>query len=213
MRALPGLVAAALLGAAAAAQTPPPDATDLARKLQARYQTVRDFTADFTQTYQGLLLRKTATERGTLLVKKPSRIRFTYESPERKIFVADGSQFYAYYPADRAGTVSPLPRGDEAPTALLFLAGRGDLVRDFTASLPASQPEGEWHLQLVPRSPQADFDQLTLIVDRGTLSLRGFVTVDSQGTNTIRFSRLKENTGLRDTAFAFSFPRGTEVSR
>jgi len=127
--------------------------------------------------------------------------------------VSDGTRFYSYYPAERAGSVTPLPKENEAPTALLFLAGRGDLVRDFTASLAAGQPDGEWHLRLVPRSRQADFQTLTLIVDRRSLALRGFITVDEQGTNTIRFSNLKENTGLRDTAFLFAFPPGTEVSR
>jgi len=198
-------------------QAPPaqtaPTAAELAKKLQARYQTVRDFTADFTQTYQGVLLRKAATERGKLQLKKPSRVRMTYESPEKKVFVSDGTQFYSYFPGDRTGSVNPLPKEGESSTALLFIAGRGDLTRDFTASLAPSQPPNEWQVKLVPRTPQADFETLTLIVDRATLALNGFVTVDSQGTNTIRFAHVKENTGLGDTAFNFQFPKGTEISR
>jgi outer membrane lipoprotein carrier protein len=210
------LVAAVLL-TAAARQAPTaqaaPTAADLTKKLQARYQTVRDFTADFTQTYQGVLQRKAATERGKLQLKKPSRVRMTYESPERKVFVADGVQFYSYFPSDRTGSVNPLPKEGESSTALLFIAGRGDLTRDFTASLAPAQPPSEWQVILVPRSPQADFKTLTLIVDRATLALNGFVTVDDQGTNTIRFANVKENTGLRDSAFDFQFPKGTEISR
>jgi len=201
------------MGATALAQTAPPQAADLAVRLQSRYEAIRDFTADFTQTYQGVLLRKPTTEKGKLLLKKPSRVRFTYEAPERKEFVSDGSQFYSYFPKERAGTVTPLPRETEAPTAWLFLAGRGDLTRDFTPSLPAAQPETEWHLRLAPRAERADFQSLTLMVDRRTLALRGFVTVDDQGTNTIRLTNLKENTGLRDGAFLFRFPPGTEISR
>lgn len=207
------LAVVAALGSWPIAQSDRPAASDLARKLQARYQTVRDFTADFAQTYQGVLLRKAATERGTLLLKKPSRVRMTYEKPERKIFVADGSQFYSYFPADRAGSVNPLPKEGESSTALLFIAGRGDLTRDFTASLPGTQPQGEWEIKLVPKTPQSDFQTLTLIVDRATLALNGFVTVDDQGTNTIRFLHVKENTGLRDDAFEFKFPKGTEINR
>lgn len=213
MRVIFSVVSLLALGAAGAAQSQAPSAVELARRLQTRYETISDFTADFSQTYHGLLLRRAATERGKMLLRKPSRIRFTYESPDRKIFVSDGSQFYSYFPEDKSGTVSPLPKDDELSTALLFLAGRGDAVRDFTPSLPAPQPDGEWHLRLVPRSRHADFDSLTLIVDRGTLALRGFVTVDDQGTNTIRFTNLRENTGLRDAAFLFSFPKGTEISR
>ena len=212
---LPVLVLAAMGVAAAsprADQTAPP-AGDLAARLQKRYETIRDFTADFTQTYRGLLLRQAATERGTVQLKKPNRVRFTYDVPERKVFVSDGVLFRSYYPEERAGSEYPLPKEDEAPTALLFLAGRGNLVRDFTASTAAGAPAGEWHLGLLPKSRQADFDTLTLFVDARTLALLGFVTTDDQGTNTIRFSHLKENTGLSDRAFEFTFPKGTEISR
>ena len=190
-----------------------PAAADLARRLQARYETVRDFSADFTQSFQGVLVRRATSERGKVLLKKPSRVRFTYSAPEKKEFVSDGVRFYSYYPKDRLGTQAPLPKPNEASTALMFLAGHGNLSRDFTPSMAVNQPEGEWQLRLVPKTPQADFDTLTLIVDRESLALRGFVTVDDQGTNTIRFTQLKENTGIKDEAFFFSFPKGTEINR
>ena len=208
--ALGALILAAQLAAQSQAV---PTAADLSKRLQARYETVRDFSADFVQNYQGILIRKATTERGKVLVKKPSRLRFTYTTPEKKEFVSDGSQFYSHYPKDRFGSVTALPKGNQASTALLFLAGQGDLIRDFNASMPATQPDGEWHLQLLPKSKQTDFNTLTLIVDRSNLSLLGFVTVDEQGTNSIRFQNLKENTKLQDSAFLFKFPAGTEISR
>lgn len=200
MRSLVSIIIAAAVAMTSAAtpfgQTGSPNAADLAARLQKRYESIRDFTADFTQTYRGLLMRRTATERGKMLLKKPNRVRFTYESPEHKEFVSDGSRFYSYFKAERAGSEHPLPKEDEASTALMFLAGRG-----------------EWHLRLVPKARQADFETLTLFLDRATLALRGFSTTDDQGTNVIRFSNLKENTGLADSAFLFKFPPGTEISR
>jgi outer membrane lipoprotein carrier protein len=199
--------------AALDAQTAQPDAADLAQRLQARYQTVHDFTANFTQTYQGVLLRQKRTESGTLAIKKPNRLRFEYTQPEKKTFVSNGVVFRSYIPADKLATEDPLPKDNEQSTALLFLAGRGNLVRDFQASLPASQPAGEWHLLLTPKAKQADFQTLTLIVDRASLALRGFTTVDDQGTSTIRLSNLKENTGVKDDVFAYEFPKGVQIRR
>lgn len=217
MRALLPLAIACVLGvsgiAAGARQADAPTAAELAARLQKRYESIRDFTADFTQTYRGVLQRKPTTERGKVLVKKPSRVRFTYEGAEKKIFVSDGKTFKSYYQDGGTGSEYPLPKEDEASTALLFLAGRGNLSRDFSAGLANGAPPTEWHLGLVPSTKQADFDTLTLFVDRHSLSLLGFETTDAQGTNTIRFSNLKENTGLSDTAFAFTFPRGTVISR
>lgn len=217
MRTLLPLLAVVALGVASPppppAQAAPPNAAELAGQLQKRYESIRDFTAEFTQTYRGALLRRAVTERGKVLLKKPSRVRFTYEAPERKVFVSDGTLFRSYYQEERAGSEYALPKENEASTALMFLAGRGNLARDFTAGIATGAPASEWHLGLVPKMKQADFDTLTLFVDRRTLALLGFVTTDDQGTNTIRFSNLKENTGLADSAFQFTFPPGTEISR
>lgn len=191
------------------AQSTQPTAAELAKRVQARYQTVQDFTADFTQTYQGVLLRDKRTESGTIVLKKPNRVRFEYTRPEKKTFVSNGVVFRSYIADGKIGTEDPLPKDGEQSTALLFLAGRGDLVRDFQATMPAAQPAGEWHLVLTPRKKQADFETLTLILDRTSLALRGFTTVDDQGTSTIRLNNLKENTGVKDSAFAFEFPKGT----
>ena len=201
------------LAPAVSPQAQTPDAAELAARLQKRYESIRDFTADFSQNYRGLLQRRAATERGKVLLKKPNRVRFTYESPEKKVFVSDGVLFKSYFQETRSGTESPLPKPNESSTALMFLAGHGNLARDFTPGIVSGAPATEWHLGLVPKSKQTDFDTLTLILDRNTLALLGFVTTDDQGTNTIRFSNLKENTGLADRAFAFEFPPGTEISR
>jgi outer membrane lipoprotein carrier protein len=199
--------------AAMAAQGPPP-AGDLARRLQAHYSTVRDFKADFTSTARGGVLPQTTYEKGTVLVKKPGRMRWTFTGAEKKDIVADGTTIFTWLHADRQVFVNPIPKGDDASTALLFLMGRGDLNRDFTPSLAPTQPEGEWQLVLAPKSPQADFVSLTLIIDRQSLALLGFMTVDSDGgTATWRFSNLKENAGLPDSEFVFPMPKGVEVIR
>jgi len=190
----------------------PPQASELARRLQDRYDRVETFTAEFTQTYAGGLLGLTTTESGRLTLKKPGRFRMEYLQPERKTFVADGVMFYGYFPEDQVGSQQPLPKDDEASTALLFIAGRGQLVRDFVPRLADRQPEGEWHLELTPRTPQPEFVTLTLIVDRESLALRGFSWTDDQGgATTTRFTDLRENVPVADREFEFRFPPGVIV--
>ena len=211
------LAAMALSALTASAQSTVPQAADLARQLQQRYATIRDFTAEFTHTYRSGLLPQTTVERGRVRVKKPGRMRWMYEAPEKKEIVADGSQVYAYIPADRNVTITPMPKGDDVPTAMLFLTGQGDLLRDFRPSLPSNQVAGEWRLELAPRTRQPDFDSLSLLVDRLTLKLVGLVTIDAQGgTGTLRFTHLVENAGLADREFVFDIsklPRGVDIIR
>ena len=190
----------------------PPSAADLAKQLQAHYSTVRDFTADFTHTYRGGALKQTFSERGDVRVKKPRRMYWTYTAPEKKEFVSDGTRVYSYIRADRIVYVSDMPGGNEGSTAVSFLAGEGDLTKDFKASVPAVQPDGVWQLDLLPRTSQPDFVSLTLVVDRKSLALRGLTSVDQQaGTSSFTFTRLRENVGLADNQFAFKIPKGVEV--
>ena len=201
------LVAAA--AAVASAQTP--SASDIAAGVQRRYAGVRDFTADFTHVYQGGVLRQKTTERGTMMVKKPGRMRWNYTAPEKKEFVSDGSKLYSYIPADRQVLVSDVPPGDT--TAALFLAGRGDLTKDFTPTLDGQTP-GAYRLKLTPKKRQQDFDTLIVQVRKDTLQIESLVAQDRQGgTSTFLFTNLKENVGLADDRFVFKVPRGVQVVR
>jgi outer membrane lipoprotein carrier protein len=220
--AVTALAAAGLVAGLAAAPrqaAPAPAAGEtasaLATRLQARYDAIKDFTADFTQTYEGGVLRRKTTESGTLLVKKPGRMRWEYKTPEEKLFVADGRKLYAWVPADRQVTVSALPTDDAPATPVLFLLGRGQLARDFTPSIATAvpgAPPDSLALTLVPKTTVPDYDRLTLVVDKATLGLRMLVARDSQGgTSTFVFSKLKENVGLPDGRFSFTIPRGADV--
>ena len=206
---------AAAVGFAAAALAADLTAPELAAALQKKIDGIRDFSTDFTHTYEGGVLKKRITERGHLLVKKPGRMRWEYTDPEKKSFVSDGLKMYSYIPADKQVVVASVPAEDDASTPALFLAGKGSLTRDFTASLaapPAGMPPGTRALKLVPKTRQRDYDWLTLVVDSGTLAVRGLQTTDAQGgTSSFSFTNLKENVGLTDKEFAFKIPRGVDV--
>lgn len=193
------------------AQTrPAPEA--LAKSVQQRYDKVRDFSAEFVHTYRGGVLRKQATERGTMAVKKPGRMRWVYAAPEKKTFVSDGSKIYSYIPQDRQVIVSSVPAENEATTAVMFLAGKGDVTRDFTASYGQGAPAGSVALKLVPKKAERDYDALVLFLDPATLQIRGLTTTDHQGgESTFTFSNMKENQGLSDKEFTFRIPRGVDV--
>ena len=172
-------------------------------------------SADFVHTYRGGVLNKQLTERGHLLVKKPGKMRWEYTDPEKKLFVSDGVKIYFYIPEDKQVIVSNVPTGNDVTTPALFLAGRGDLARDFQPSfteLPAGAAAGGRALKLVPKTPQPDYDWLVVVVDPVTLSLRGLSYGDPQGgTSNLSFSNLKETSALADKEFDFKPPRGVDV--
>lgn len=191
------------------------DPSQFAQALQKKYDAIKDFSADFVHAYEGGVLHKLITERGHLLIKKPGKMRWDYTAPEQKQFVSDGVKMYSYIPQDKQVIVASVPPEDQATTPTLFLAGKGSLPRDFTASfveVPPGMPAGSRALKLVPKSRQQDYDWLVLIVDPASMEIRGLVTVDAQGgKSTFSFTNLKENVGLADKEFAFKIPRGVDV--
>jgi outer membrane lipoprotein carrier protein len=205
------LILAAVLSTRVPAQSLPP-AQELAAALQKKYDSIRDFSADFTHIYEGGVLRRKSVERGVVYIKKPGRMRWNYSSPERKVFVSDGRQIQLYVPSDKQVIVSPLPSTDQATSAVLFLMGRGDLTRDFTVSHGPGAKGDTYVLHLQPKARQAEYDWLDLTVDRKSLQIRELTATDQQGgRSTFQFSNFKENAGVADNTFAFTPPRGTDV--
>ena len=209
---LPLILSLLVAPAQTGAQARPP-AAETARALQQKYDRVRDFTADFTHTYEGGVLKKKAEERGTVKIRKPGRMRWDYTTPDKKVFVSDGRKIYSYIPADKQVIVADMPAGDEAATAVLFLAGKGDLTRDFTVSYVSSDETPEtWALRLEPRRKQRDYDWLVIVVDRATLQIRALTAAEQQGgRSTFAFTNYRENAGVDDKAFEFKMPRGVDV--
>jgi outer membrane lipoprotein carrier protein len=192
-----------------AAQTRPPDV--LAKELQVRYQSIRDFSADFVQSYRaGVLKTKGSQERGTVAIKKPGRMRWTYTKPERKELVSDGVKLY-WYEAEIKQVIER-DVATQTSTPDLFLSGRGDIARDFTASYVDTPVPGTIALKLVPRKNEPEYEYLVVALDPGTLQIRGLMSRDHQGgESTFTFSNIRENRSLSDKDFVFRVPSGVKV--
>ena len=186
----------------------------VARDLQRKYDRVTDFSANFVHSYRGGVLKQQATERGTLLVKKPGKMRWEYTAPEKKLFVSDGHKIYSYIPEDRQVIVGTMSRDDQAPTPALFLTGKGDITRDFTAAFDkvSEARTGSVVLKLTPKRREPEYESLTLVLEPKTLTLEMLITIDAQGgRSAFTFSNLKENVGVSDNQFVFKMPRNVDV--
>ena len=130
-------------------------------RLPARFRratTVCDFTADFTHTYTGGVLKKQVVERGTIQVKKPGRMRWRYANPEEKTVRVRRASDLFLVPADRQVIVSPMPAEDRATTAALFLTGKETWRGTSRRNRPraAGAPPGSVAIELTPRQEQRD---------------------------------------------------------
>jgi outer membrane lipoprotein carrier protein len=192
----------ALLLAAAPAGAPAIDATALARRVQAFYETTRDLRARFVQTYTYAALGRKQVSRGTLEVKKPGRMRWDYESPSTKTIAVNGSRLVQYEPEPNQAYVDEHFDATAMSAAVTFLLGKGSLEKEFRLSAG----EGGT-LVLRPREPDPRVESVTLTVGADGEVTRTRV-VDGQGNvNDVVFEEIRRNAGIPDSRFTIDLPK------
>jgi outer membrane lipoprotein carrier protein len=185
----------------------------VARSIQKRYEGVRDLQARFTQVTRqaGALPSAPTTSRGTAVLAKPGKMRWTYEAPEPSLVVSDGVTLWIYDPAFQEAQRLPVGEGYLSGAAIQFLLGEGDIFRDFHVSAIACG-EASAELELVPREP-ATYEKIAVKVDAATGDIRATRLVDLLGTVIeVELSELRTNQSPPASVFRFEPPEGVRVT-
>jgi outer membrane lipoprotein carrier protein len=196
---------------AAAGTTPAPKVGEVVRKLQARYDATKDFTADFTQTVEAATLGQPLQSTGLVFFKRPGRMRWEFVAPEKQTIVADGKTLWVYQPDSHQVLKAPFRAAFQSATPISFLLGVGELARDFDPTLVAADKSDVIRLKLVPKQ-EHQIGVLVLDVSPKTYDIVAAEVTDPLGNVTrLKFSNMKRDVGLDDAKFTFRAPPGTDV--
>lgn len=144
------LFAAALaIGSLAGAR----DANAVRHALESRYRNARNLKAAFFESYSDGK-GGTSAESGTVYFSRPGRMRWEYESPERKLFLVDGTNVWFYVPADHTASRAKAKDSADWRTPIALLAGKADMSQlcrslEIVDDAQASNPQ-------TPDSPAPD---------------------------------------------------------
>ncbi len=210
---------------ASRAQTAEPlDARAIVTLVQTFYDQTKTLQAHFEQTRYTRLYDRYDRARGAVVFKTPGKMRWDYAEPNGQVFVSDGKKLLIYQPPEegekRGQLIERKLDQDQLPSAFSFLTGQGDLEKDFEVRLldhdNASFEDGHV-LQLIPRKPTPNYEQLVFYVR--TLSTDGkragivqrVLIIDAAGNrNRFDFSKFKFNRDVPDKRFDYRPPKGTE---
>jgi outer membrane lipoprotein carrier protein len=213
-------VAAGMFRAAVAA--PPVPASASARldvkavtaEVQKRYDGASDFRARFSQTLTSAAMGRKTSSSGEVAFKKPGRMRWDYEKPDKSTYVTDGGVLWLYEPDDRQAFKQEL-KTSQLPAALAFLTGKGKLATAFEiafADKPSVGTAGDYVLSLSPRVAEPQVKTILFVVDPKTFDVRESVITDGQGNvNDIVFADIRVNTKIPESQFKFTPPAGVRV--
>jgi outer membrane lipoprotein carrier protein len=112
------------------------------RRMERRYRSAKTLQATFLERYteNGRVVR---SEAGTVYFRRPGKMRWEYDSPEKNLFLVDGKTAWFYVPADRTVTRVPAKESSDFRTPLALLAGEMKVSRVCArvAAAPQEQPE------------------------------------------------------------------------
>ena len=125
------------------------DAKASVARLEARYRAPKTLQASFLERYteNGRLVR---VEAGTVYFRRPGKMRWDYQAPERNLFLVDGKTAWFYVPADHTATRVPAKESADWRTPLALLVGDMKISRVCEHVLPAidERPENPEHAML-----------------------------------------------------------------
>lgn len=189
------------------------DPEAIAVQVQAVYDSKQSMEIDFTQIMTSGVSGKSLQESGIVALKKPGLMRWEYNDPEFKLYISDGKRTYFYVPSDNEVMTMDIANANQEQTHILFLMGRGNILRDFQVSLNKTEMpihKDSIMLELLPNEEQ-DYDYLVLEVNPRDFYVERLMSFDPLGNVTeFVFSNYREKR-FEDAHFRFDIPENVEV--
>jgi len=164
--------------------------------------------ADFEQKVTDRSGKPVQDSKGSFVLLRPGRFRWTYAKPVDQLIVGDGQRVWIYDRDLNQVTVRRLSKAlGSTPAALL--AGSSDVEKAFELA-EAGQRDGlEW-LEAKPKDREAGFERIRMGFD--VAGVRAMELTDNFGQTTVlRFSNLARNPKVDPEEFRFTPPKGADV--
>src|SRR5216683_172523 len=207
------------------------DVEAVVARFQARYHSARTLQASFLERYRenGRVVR---VEAGTAYFRRPGKMRWDYQAPEKNVFLIDGKTAWFYVPADHTATRVPAKESADWRTPLALLVGDMKISRVCEHVLPAidERPENPEHAMLfcqlrgaASKSPKGSLGESPS--QRPLNSESVFFEIDTNSGDLVRvlvrdpggvgidfsFTNWRMNPQVPDSLFRFDVPKGVAI--
>lgn len=194
--------------------------------LETKYHQARTLKASFFESYSdgsgGV-----AAESGTVYFSRPGRMRWEYESPEKKLFLVDGTNVWFYVPADHVASRAKMKQSSDWRTPLALLVGKANLselcrkieiVEDNGKGAAAGakiEVANDTVIRCTPRSGSGGPDQSMgdVLLETDPQGQLVHVVIHEAGNveTEFRFGNWEENLPIPEVKFHFQPPAGTSI--
>jgi len=167
--------------------------------------------ASFTHRFTARGFKTSQVERGSVVFGALPAMRWSYTTPEQKLFVFDGNNSWFYVPGDKQVTVGTVT--DARKRELPFLLLGDAAARDKYFSVKEQKRGNTVVTTLQPRAKGAVVRSVTVTIAPVTHLIQRIDYTDRDGNQTsFEFSGYHRRAATADT-FKFTAPAGVQVIR
>ena len=151
------------------------------------------------------------SESGTMLLRKPGKMRWEYDSTKGKVFVLDGKYAWFYAPGDTQVQRIAAGQLDDLRSPLRFLLGHTRIESELEKLTIRSDKPGQFELSGIPKGQQKRIAKLALTVNAAG-TIEGILIEETDGARTsFTFTAEEPNAAIPDSAFHFDPPSGVPI--
>jgi len=201
-RLLIGLLAVSAVGADA-------QLDGLLKTVETRYNRAKTLQVLFHEDYkpQGKPVR---TETGTLMLRKPGRMRWDYNQPKGKLFVSDGKYLWLYTPDEKRAEKMKFQESEDMRAPLAFLLGKLNFEKEFR-NLVGRAEGADTRITAEPKTDNLPYSAVEFLVAADGRIKQVKLTNFDRSILDFAFDQEKMDPALDGKLFQFQVPKGVEL--
>ena len=177
-------------------------------RIQKAYENIKDIRGNFVQKSFLNDLNKTEQYKGSFYIKRPLKMRWSYEGDDAPDVLIDGNQITIYQKKEKQAFQGRFDRDTYGQAPIALLGGFGNIGDEFSVT----GKEGK--LFLTPKKPMGGVQSVEIELSDGVFPIRSFAVVDSYANRILMdLTDVRVNTGLEDTFFRPNLPKDVTIFR
>ncbi len=179
---------------------------DSVTRIQKAYEHIKDIKGDFVQKSVLKDLNRTDTYKGEFFIKPPLRMKWVYKGKTAQDVIINGNEILIYKKEDNQAYKGEFDRATYGQTPVALLSGFGNIRQEFDVTETGDS------LLLRPKKPMGTITSIKITLSPASFPIRSFVIYDTySNVIEIKLNDIRINTGLKDSLFNLTPPKGANV--
>ncbi len=182
-------------------------------RVETRYAAT-GFSGSFKQISTLKAMQITDNAFGKIFVKRPGKMRWVYERPEKQVIISDGVSLWIYRPDDYQVMVGKAPEFFGKGRGAAFLSDMKQIRSQFSIFLEAPDSNGDYVLKLIPIEKNFDLSRIYLTISKTGFEITRIITYNGYDDETrIDLTDVEFVQSMDDALFHFDIPEGIDILR